>query len=100
MVIYNEDEEVSLIDLHDYQIVLESLNKQADLKDPEQDIEIWNALKQIAWDLDDPRVMKRPYAKQYYPILITLILRIRKKLQADMENSAEKPESWKLFCVE
>lgn len=92
--------EISFGNLQEYQFELEDLQKKATQHNPEQDIIIWNSLKQIAFELEDPRVMKLPYAKVYYPQIQELVDQIRRQLQNDMAGSGKEPRSWRLFRFE
>lgn len=66
----------------------------------EENLRIWDELREIARDLENGSVMKLPYAKKYYPILIALCNQIREVLKHNLGNSPNKPKSWRLFRCE
>ena len=100
MIVYDKNGEISLGDIGDIQFELDELLKRANLHDSEDDIRIWNNLKRIVCDLENPEIMKLPYSRKYYPQLIILVDQIREQLQINMADSTEKSKSFRLFRFE
>ena len=87
------DEPVNFVD---YEIRLEELLREAE-KNTSKHQEIWNELKTLGCILSDPRVMKRPYAKQCYVKLITLMLRINEEVKKG--GIVENPDQLKAYLM-
>jgi len=73
---------------------LEELKVEAkSAKSEEENLRIWDELREIARDLEKESVVGLPYAKKYYPILIALCDQIREVLKHNLGNSPNKPKN-------
>ena len=98
-IIFDEKDEISIGNLNDALAYLEELKdktmREGNLE--EDYLRFWNNLQTVAYDLNEPKAMKLPYAEEKYPILLALCDEIRAELQKRLEGSENNPKNWRLF---
>ena len=98
MIVYDKNDEITLGDLGDIHDNLKVLKDRAmKANSDEENLQIWKVLQEIAADLENPKVMKLPYAKKYYPLCLPLCDEIRAQLKMNLELSPNKPKNWRLY---